>query len=98
MACRLPPRPKTARCDVIRTDVTVLNADGSKTETVTDTNQGRWHACAIRRSSTTNATGTSITIDRDTTGLGYNNQIETIATAVNGSTADTVSNYAQMAR
>ena len=46
----------------------------------------------------TNATGTSVTIGRDTTGLGYNNQTGTITTAANGSTADTVSNYAQMAR
>ena len=80
--------------DVIRTDVTVINADGSRTETVTDTNQGD----GTLRDQTvisTNATGTSVTIGRDTTGLGYNNQTGTITTAANGSTADTVSNYAQ---
>ena len=79
--------------DLTRTDVTVLNADGSKTETVTDVN-GTSGSLRDQTVTTANASGTSVTIARDTTGLGYNNQIETIATAPNGSIADTVSNYA----
>ena len=80
--------------DITRTDVTALNADGSKTETVTDVN-GTSGSLRDQTVTTTNATGTSVTIRRDTTGLGYNNQVEIIATATNdGSTADTLSNYA----
>ena len=82
--------------DLTRTDVTALNADGSKTETVTDVN-GTSGSLRDKTVTTTNASGTSVTIDRDTTGLGYNNQIETISTASNGSTVDTVSNYANRA-
>ena len=43
----------------------------------------------------TSASGTSVSILRNTTGLGYNNQTESIATSTaDGRTTDTVSNFA----
>ena len=79
--------------DLTRTDDTVINADGSKDETVTDMN-GASGSLRDQTATTTNASGTSVSIARDTTGLGYNNQAEAIVTYSNGYTVDAVSNYA----
>ncbi|WP_298355284.1 DUF4214 domain-containing protein [Rhodoblastus sp.] len=80
--------------DLTRTDVTVLNADGSKTETIKDVN-GTSGSLRDETVIATSATGGNVSIQRDTTGLGYDNQTETIATAANGNVVDTLSNYAQ---
>jgi trimeric autotransporter adhesin len=78
--------------DVTRTDVTVLNADGSQTETVTDVN-GTSGSLRDQTVTTTSAAGTNVSIARDTTGAGFDDQTETISTAANGNIVDSVSNF-----
>ena len=68
--------------DLTKTDVTVLNADGSKTETVTTTNaDGTLNQKSV---TTTSATGLNITVQADTTGDGSFNQVTTQTTQANG--------------
>ncbi len=59
--------------DQTETDDTVVNGDGSTTETVTDTNGS---SVVLDSTTTTSANGLVVTIDRDTTGAGYTNQQE----------------------
>lgn len=84
---------KNSVLDVVMTDNTVINADGSKTETVTDVHQGDG-SLIDQMVTTTSASGASISIQSDTTGLGYNDQTETIGVDASGNTVATVSNYA----
>ena len=75
--------------DVTTTDVTVNNADGSKTETITDKNNNgslRDQTVIVR-----GADGRSRTIQADTNGDGKLDLTETIAIAADGSSTDTVS-------
>ena len=59
--------------DQTETDDTVVNGDGSTTETVTDTNGS---SVVLDSTTTTSANGLVVTIDRDTTGSGYTDQQE----------------------
>jgi trimeric autotransporter adhesin len=77
--------------DQIQTAVTIVNADGSKTETVTDKTAGG--AVLDRRATTTSADGKTITIQTDPDGGGAWTQVETIAVAADGSRTDTVSHF-----
>lgn len=75
--------------DQIQTIATVSNADGSKTETVTNKNGA---AVLLNRTvTTTSADGKTISISRDITGDGLNDQTEARITAVDGSTTITLS-------
>ena len=80
--------------DLTETDATVVNADGSQTETVTDTNSDS----SMRDQTVTNtsANGLNITKSIDSTGNGIFNLITTDATVNNadGSTTETQTNYA----
>ncbi|AZG75281.1 DUF4214 domain-containing protein [Methylocystis rosea] len=77
--------------DQIQTSVTVVNANGSKTETVTDKTAGG--AVLARRATTTSADGKSITIQTDPDGGGVWTRVETIVVAADGSRTNTVSNF-----
>ncbi|MEW9309937.1 beta strand repeat-containing protein [Labrys neptuniae] len=72
-------------------DATVLNADGSKTETVSTRNAGG--QLTGQTVSITSANGLTKTAETDANGDGGFDKIETIAKAADGSTVDTVSNY-----
>ncbi|BCG73341.1 hypothetical protein MesoLj113a_44990 [Mesorhizobium sp. 113-1-2] len=75
------------------TDVTVLNANGSTTETVTNNkSDGSLLSKTMR---TTSANGLTVSIQRDTTGSGSFNQsqIDTAASLADGSVVATVSNF-----
>ncbi|MCK1494931.1 hypothetical protein IVB14_32120 [Bradyrhizobium sp. 180] len=76
--------------DQIRTDVIVVNADGSKTETVTDTNAAG--VLQDRAVVVTSTNGLSKTTEEDATGAGSFNMIEADVTVLNadGSTSETV--------
>ena len=76
--------------DLIASDVTVINADGSKTETVTDRNadgslrdQRHQHAARRRRPVARN-------MQADTDGDSVVDRLETITVAADGSSVDTV--------
>jgi len=73
-----------------RTDVTVLNADGSRTETVTDVSANG--SLRDRTITTTSANGLSIATQRDTTGAGSFDRTRTDVMALNadGSRTETV--------
>src|SRR5262249_3144135 len=75
--------------DRVETIATVVNADGSKTETLTN----RTGAALLIDTTvtTTSADGATVTIGRDVTGDGLNDQTETRVTAADGSTVITVS-------
>ena len=77
--------------DMTRTDVTVLNVDGSRTETVTDRN----HDTSLkgRTVTTTSANGLSVTMQVDADGNGSFEQTRTGVTVLNadGSRTETVS-------
>jgi hypothetical protein len=74
--------------DLTAADVTVINADGSQIETVTNTNADG----SLRNQITTlrGADGRSRTISADTTGNGAIDHVEMIAVAAGGSSVDTV--------
>ncbi|MBV9479194.1 MAG: hypothetical protein JO249_00365, partial [Acidobacteria bacterium] len=83
-----------AAFDQTRADVTVLNADGSRTETVTDFNQDS--SLKDETVTTTSANGLSITTRRDTTGQSNASgeaifdQAQSKATNADGSVVTTV--------
>ena len=69
--------------DRTRSDVTVANLDGSRVQTLTDTNSnGALHQRGIL---TTSADGRSKTLQKDTTGAGYFDHIETTTVSADGS-------------
>lgn len=73
--------------DLIETDVTLANADGSMTRTVTEKTGGG--ALLSRIQTTTSADGRTISIKRDLDGGGTYTNFETIAVAANGARTDT---------
>jgi len=75
--------------DLIRTDVTQLNPDGGRTETVSDLAPNS--ALLGRIVTTTSASGTSVSTARDINGDGTTDQTETVVVDAAGSTVDTVS-------
>jgi trimeric autotransporter adhesin len=75
--------------DQIQTVATVSNADGSKTETVTNKNGAA--VLLNKTATTTSADGKTIGIARDATGDGLNDQTEARVTAVDGSATITIS-------
>ncbi len=75
--------------DVTSTDVTLLNADGSRTETVTSVN-GTDGSLRSKTVSTFIASGVLSAISRDTAGRGFYDQVETIFTDLTGVVTDTV--------
>jgi Ca2+-binding RTX toxin-like protein len=79
--------------DRVLTDVTVLNANGSRTQTETMRDGGgilNWS-----KATQTSADGRTITIDRDERGGGYPTERETRVTAANNSLTITISQLAQ---
>ncbi|MEY9427047.1 hypothetical protein ABH975_002362 [Bradyrhizobium ottawaense] len=77
--------------DLKRTDVTVLNADGSRTQTVTDTSS---NGSVIRGTrSTTSANGLSVEVQTDSDGIGGYEQTrtDTIVIGADGSRTETIS-------
>ena len=70
--------------------MTVLNADGSRTETVTDRNAD--NTLRDQMVTTISADGRSITIQRNTNGDSALDQTESITTAANGTVVDTIVN------
>lgn len=77
--------------DLITSDVTVLNADGSKVETVTSKNgDGSLRGEIVTE---TSADRYTVSIASDFTGDGNTDQEEIIATQSNGSVVDTVTRY-----
>src|SRR5262249_32469472 len=75
--------------DRVQTIATVVNADGSKTETLT--NKTGAAVLVDTTVTTTSADGATITIGRDLTGDGLNDETETRVTAADGSSTITVS-------
>ena len=75
-----------------QTDDTVVAADGSKTETVSDLNGSG--VLEDSTTTTTSADGSSVTIDRDLDGSGIIGQSETRQTAADGSITDTLTDLA----
>ena len=74
--------------DRVLTDAVTLNANGSRTETVTETNgSGSLRAKTI---TTMSADGRSTTVTRDTNGDGNLDDTRTITTAANGVVTDEV--------
>ncbi len=66
-----------------RSDVTVINLDGSRTETIIDTNaDGSLHQKGV---TTTSADGRTRTLEEDTTGAGFTNHTELTTVAADGS-------------
>ncbi|MGJ4907506.1 FG-GAP-like repeat-containing protein [Bradyrhizobium sp. HKCCYLS2033] len=78
--------------DQTRTDVTVLNADGGRTETVSDFSASG--ALLDKRVVTTSADGSSVTTSFDTDGDGRADQTEVDLRAANGAVVKTLSDYA----
>jgi uncharacterized repeat protein (TIGR03803 family) len=72
-------------------DVTVLNADGSKIDTVSDTSASG--ALVDQTVTTTSASGNSVSIARDTTGDGLVNQTESDVVNAYGSKVQTISDF-----
>lgn len=69
-------------------DVTVVNGDGGRTETITQTNgNGSLHASTVV---TTSADHKTVTTNSDVNGDGATDVTESVATAANGVTTDTV--------
>jgi hypothetical protein len=75
--------------DATRTDVTVLNSDGSRTETVTDTSNNG--ALRDKTITTTSADGNTVSITRDIDGDGTPDQIENDVLNTAGSRVRTIS-------
>ena len=75
-----------------QTDDTVVGADGSKTETVSDTNGA--NVLEDSTTTTTSADGSLVTITRDLDGSGIIGQSETRQTAADGSITDTLTDLA----
>ena len=66
-----------------RSDVTVISLDGSRTETIIDTNaDGSLHQKGV---TTTSADGRTRTLEEDTTGAGFTNHTELTTVAADGS-------------
>ena len=74
--------------DAVHSDITVLNADGSRTETVTD--RAGNGALLGRTVTTANSSGTSVSTSRDINGDGITDQTRTVALDATGNTVDTV--------
>ena len=72
-----------------RTDVTVLNADGSRTETVSDRSASG--GLLERTVTTTSANGESVSVSRDVNGDGIVDQTEAVTVGLDGSRTDVVS-------
>jgi len=84
--------------DTESVDATIFSADGTKSETVSDSTLagGSGNQTATLRDqsvTTTSADGRTRTIQTDSTGDGQFDRIETIAPQADGSTLDTVKNY-----
>ncbi|QGM97488.1 hypothetical protein [Methylocystis parvus] len=78
--------------DLIQTETTVANPDGSKTTTLTDKTAGGVNLDRIV--TTVSADGKTTTIQRDMDASGNFEQTETLVTATDGSKTDTISNFA----
>ena len=78
--------------DRTRTDIVVLNANGSRVETVSEFN-GNSGALRDKVVTTTSADGRTMSVTRDTNGDAHIDQTETLATMINGNVVDTVSNF-----
>lgn len=75
--------------DRTRSDVTIQNLDGSRTETIIDKNSnGSIHQQGIM---TTSADGRTTTLQKDTNGDGYYDHVETTTVSANGSSTTIVS-------
>jgi Ca2+-binding RTX toxin-like protein len=74
--------------DAVHSDVIVLNADGSRTETVTD--RAGNGALLSRIVTTANASGTSVSTSRDINGDGITDQTRTVTLNAAGNTVETV--------
>jgi hypothetical protein len=82
----------SGKFNVTETDVTVLNVDGSRTETVTDSNaNGTLRSETV---TTVSADQGTTTTEIDSTGDGYFNAIKTSVTNADGSVTAMVSDYA----
>ncbi len=81
----------TGTFDTVTTDTVTLNTNGSRTETIADTNANG----SLRDQSTivTSADRMTETVTRDTNGDGVADQVETKAVQSNGSIVDTVADY-----
>jgi Ca2+-binding RTX toxin-like protein len=79
--------------DRVLTDETVLNANGSRTQTETMRDGGG--ILTWSKTTQTSADGKTITIDRDVRGGGYPTERETRVTAANNSLTITISQLAQ---
>src|SRR5262249_44400076 len=80
----------TGHIDRTESDVTVINLDGSKTETIVETNfDGTLHQKAVV---TTSADERTITLQEDTTGAGFYNRTETTTVNVDGSAVTAAQN------
>ncbi|WP_296583402.1 calcium-binding protein [Xanthobacter sp.] len=76
--------------DRTRSDVTVENIDGSRTETIIDTNSdGSIHQQGIM---TVSADGRTSALQKDTDGDNYYDHVETTTVSINGSSTTIVSN------
>ena len=76
--------------DRTRNDLTAENADGSRVETVTDTNSdGTLQQKGVM---TTSADGRTTTLYKDTAGRGFYDHTETTTTAADGSTSTVIKN------
>ncbi len=83
--------------DRLQTVTTVVNGDGSRTETLVN-KRGNTVATAVladRTVTTTSADGTSVTIQRDTTGGGWFDQVETRLQAADNSRTNVTTTYAR---
>jgi hypothetical protein len=77
--------------DLIQTELTVVNGDGSRTTTLTDKTAGG--VALDKIVTTTSADGMTTTIQRDMDGGGIFEQTETLTTNAGGSKTNAVSNF-----
>ncbi|MBR0900708.1 hypothetical protein JQ616_37630, partial [Bradyrhizobium tropiciagri] len=77
--------------DDTRTDVTTINSDGSRTETISDRSVD--NTLLDQVTTTTSANRLSVTTQIDANGDGHIEQARTTLTASNGTTVSSVSNY-----
>ncbi|WP_316172279.1 FG-GAP-like repeat-containing protein [Bradyrhizobium sp. SZCCHNRI3037] len=81
----------SGKFDQTRTDVTVLNADGGKTETVSDFSSNG--TLLDKTVVTASADGSTVTSSLDANGDGKWDSVETVALNANGTSVDTASLY-----
>jgi autotransporter passenger strand-loop-strand repeat protein len=79
--------------DIIKTDTTTLNADGSKTEVVQTAYGSSFANLRSKTTSTTSANGLTTTIQIDNDGNGIVEQVDTKTVAPDGSTSEVFKYY-----